>query len=467
MTPEKQEVDDLRTEVGSLRLQVTDMDSRIDALSRMVDRLLDERSTPGCAARVGAPVAAPGREGVPVKNEILPGAGWAKKRRLDADWDGTCDASAVAAEVARLAVGAPPRVKTEAGQESGVEAASAAVVAAGRGVEGNVRPKAEPTEGPVYNFSAEAGDASSAGMIIGGGPLSRESSFLRELDNMSIGSHGSMGMGGGGGGSLGPLQLVDVTTDEDDSGDCGGGSRSGLDVLNESFFDIDFDAEITAMPGSEQPGQHAAGLSEPPPTQQQPSSLPSLLMSPASDGALATTAVSIDENEPSSVGTAAPPATATAAAGAAAASTEGVGAADQEAKFEELTASLDSMPAESRRKLAEGMLALAQNPALFSTLANAGAAGVSAPTAYSAEISCVGSSSATTSVAGGGGGGGGSRSAATEAPEIAMPLASAALCAFAMHYMQAKAVKEPAGAMAAAAMDQSRHTVKRTASLRS
>lgn len=467
VTPEKQEVDDLRTEVGSLRLQVTDMDSRIDALSRMVDRLLDERSTTGGGVGVGgvAGAVAPERGGgVPVKHEILPGAGWAKKRRLDADWDGNCDTNTAATEVARLATGSP-RVKMEAGEESGMPAAAAAAVAVGRGVEGMARPKAEPTEQPVYHFPpAEVGDAASAGIIVGGGALLRDSSFLRDLDSMSIGSHGSMG---GGGGSLGPLQLVDVTTDEDDSGDCDGGSRSGLDVLNESFFDIDFDAEITSMPGSEHPDQVAGAVSE---QQRQPlqplQQLPSSSLPSTNDGAEAATAVSIDEDEPA-IATAPPPAATVAA------TTDGVGAADQEAKFEELTASLDSMPAESRRKLVEGMLALAQNPAVFSTLANAGAAGVSAPAAHSAEISSAGSSSSATtatSVAGGssdgGVGGGVSRSAATEAPEIAMPLASAALCAFAMHYLQAEAVKEPTNAMSAVAMDPSRHNIKRTASLR-
>lgn len=396
VAPEKQEVDDLRSEVGSLRLQVTDMDGRIDALSRMVDRLLEERSV---GIGNGSSVVVAGVDGVGVKHEIPTGAGWAKKRRLDGEWDATPAADTAERGVVRVAAG-PPCAKMETGEDSGVpevrETSSALV-------------KAEPTENPTYQFSVEAAGGTAAGdavgeeMIIGGGPLCRDSSFLRDLDNMSIGSAGS--------GSLGPLELIDVTAGDDRGS---GGNGGGLD-----FFDLDFEAEITSMPGSE------PGLND-----QQ-------------------------EQEPFATS----PAVSTAAERAA--PVDGVVIKDQEARIEELTASLDSMPAESRRKLAEGLLTLAQNPGVVSTFAKGGAAGAANIAASATGTESGSAVRSAAAVANGGG-----RVPATEAPEIAMPLASAALGAFMVHYAQAKAVKEPASSVAAVAMDASRHALKSAASSR-
>ena len=337
VTPEKQEVDDLRSEVGSLRLQVTDMDGRIDALSRMVDRLLEERS----AGAAGA-----GADGANVKHEIPPTAGWAKKRRLD----GECEPDS---GVVRLAAG-PPRVKMEAGETSGEPAS---LVGEGAGNDGTVRVKTELSRGPVYQFSAETAgapaDAGGDGEIIGGGALCRDSSFLRDLDNMSIGSVGSMMAGGG---SLGPLELIDVSGGDDENARAGG--NTGLDAMNESFFDIDFEAEITSMPGSD--------VASPKDNQQQ---LQQQRNPPASLADLAASGASPERSSAPSA-----PTTTTAAAPVAA--------------------------------------------------------------------------------------------AAPKTPEIAMPLASAALGAFVAHYAKANAVKEPANAVAAVAMDTSRRGLERTASLR-
>lgn len=354
VTPEKQEVDDLRSEVGSLRLQVTDMDGRIDALSRMVDRLLEERS------------AGAGGDGVNVKHEIPPAAGWAKKRRLDGEWDGTADAGeSDGGAVVRLAAG-PPRVKMEAAEPASLSGGAAENDA-------TVRVKTELSRGPVYQFSAETAGASAAagaaggeGEIIGGGALCRDSSFLRDLDNMSIGSVGSMMTGGG---SLGPLELIDVAASDDENTRAGG--NTGLDAMNESFFDIDFDAEITSMPGSDVASHDGQ------PQQQQRST-------PASGADPAT----IEASPSASTATvmAAPP---------------------------------NDLPSP---------LVLTSAPAVN------GGRGVAAP--------------------------------APETPEIAMPLASAALGAFVAHYAKASAVNEPASAVAAVAMDTSRRALERTASLR-
>lgn len=341
VTPEKQEVDDLRSEVGSLRLQVTDMDGRIDALSRMVDRLLEERS-----AGAGA-----GADGANVKHEIPPAAGWAKKRRLDGEWDGTADAGeSDGGAVVRLAAG-PPRVKMEAGETAG-EPASPGGEDTGNGT---VRIKPELSRDPVYQFSADTAEGASTGgaggEIIGGGALCRDSSFMRDLDNMSIGSVGSLVTGGG---SLGPLELIDVSSGDD--GNARAGGNTGLDAMNESFFDIDFEAEITSMPGSDVASTDSQ-------QQQQPK--------PAAD--------------PAAI---------------------------------EASPERTSAPSASTATVA-----------------------VAAPVAVAA-------------------------AAAPKTPEIAMPLASAALGAFVAHYAKANAVKEPANAVAAVAMDASRRALERTASLR-
>ncbi|CAM9220151.1 unnamed protein product, partial [Hapterophycus canaliculatus] len=151
VTPEKQEVDDLRSEVGTLRLQVTDMDSRIDALSRMVDRLLEERSV-SAGRGVGAAT-----DGASVKHEIPLTAGWAKKRRLVGEWDGPADANeSEGGAVVRLSAG-PPRVKMEAGESATSEqgAAASSNGGGGRRDAAAVRVKAElSAEEPMYQFSA-------------------------------------------------------------------------------------------------------------------------------------------------------------------------------------------------------------------------------------------------------------------------------------------------------------------------
>lgn len=352
VTPEKQEVDDLRSEVGSLRLQVVDMDGRIDALSRMVDRLLEERSAGGV--------------GVDVKHEISPTAGWAKKRRLAGEWDGTAGANeSEGGAVVRVAAGAP-RVKMEA---TGVPAAVSGGGGGGENDAAAVRVKPELSEEPVYQFSMGTGGDSTAGagdgdgLIIGGGALCRDSSFMRDLDNMNIGSAGSLMDGGG---SLGPLELIDVASSEDGEKSRAVGG-TGEDAMNESFFDIDFDAEITSMPGSDiasKDGQRQ---------QQQPS-------------ASETAAIEASSAKPA----------------ASATSTPAAPVAD---------------------------VAPASAPGVVNTLANGGRGGVAEP------------------------------------PEIALPLASAAIGAFMVHYATAQAVNEPASAVAAVALDKSRHALERTASL--
>ncbi|CAM9169961.1 unnamed protein product [Ectocarpus sp. 12 AP-2014] len=349
VTPEKQEVDDLRSEVGSLRLQVVDMDGRIDALSRMVDRLLEERSAGGA--------------GVDVKHEIPPTAGWAKKRRLAGEWDGTAGANeSESGAVVEVAAGHTSVVKMEAA------AGPTAVSGGGDGGENAaaaVRVKPELSEEPVYQFSMGTGGDPTAGagdgdgLIIGGGALCRDSSFLRDLDNMSV---GSMGVGG----SLGPLELIDVASSEDGEKSRAVGS-TGEDAMNESFFDLDFDAEITSMPGSDLASNDGQRQ------QQQPS-----------------------ESETAAI----------------------------ESSSTTPAASATSTPAAPMSGVAP-----ASAPGVVNTLVNGGRAGVAEP------------------------------------PEIALPLASAAIGAFMVHYATAQAVKEPASAVAAVALDKSRHALERTASL--
>lgn len=430
VTPEKQEVDDLRSEVGSLRLQVTDMDGRIEALSRMVDRLLEERSA-GTGECNGGGV---GVDGAMMKHEIPSSAGWAKKRRIEGEWDGASEASrSEGAGVVRMQAGPPACVKMEAGQETGASEEPSR--------SRSVQVKPELSVSPGYEFVAGAmggdgtgavSDGDGAGMIIGGGPLCRDSSFLRELDNMSIGSEVGGGGGGGGGGSLGPLQLIDVTGEDE---------GVSADVMTESFFNLDFEAEIISMSGL------VPGLDD-----QQPESLGS----ERNNSPVAK--IDSDASKPAAATAAFSP-SAPAAVAAAPIVDGGTALHDQEARIEELTASLDSMPAESRRKLAEGLLALAQNPAVVSTFATGGAAGPVVATAASpAATAQNGGASVTPETV---------SMAAPETPEIALPLASAALGAFMVHYAQAQAVKEPASAVAAAvAMDASRHAIKRATSLR-
>ena len=367
VTPEKQEVDDLRSEVGSLRLQVTDMDGRIDALSRMVDQLLEERS---------AGAAAVGADGSNVKHEIPPAAGWAKKRRLDGEWDGTTDlkeSEGGPGRVVRTAAG-PPCVKMESGEDR------AAMTGDGGGAaedDATVRVKAELSEGASTTPSS---GAAADGMIIGGGALSRNASFLRDLDNMSIGSVGSIMAGSGG--SLGPLELIDVASGDD------GGNAAGLgDVMSESFFDMDFEAEITSMPGSE-PSSRDGQCNE---QEQQQQQQPQRTSSASDPVAAATQAFSAQQSASS------PPAAAPATA-------------------------------------------------LAATAAVAAAAVVPASDVPAPQVPTPPPTAAKT-------------------PEIAMPLASAALGAFMVHYANAKAVKEPSNAVAAVAMDTSRHALERTTSL--
>ncbi|CAM9901919.1 unnamed protein product [Ascophyllum nodosum] len=232
-----------------------------------------------------------------------------------------------------------------------------------------MRVKEEAVESSVYpslrSVSRDNGGVSSDGdsddgMIIGGGPLCRDSSFLRDLDEMNIRSPASMITGGG---SLGPLELVDMTAcDEvEDNDDC------DLDSLEEELLSIDFATGVTPIAGSK------------------------------CDVAL--------------------------------------------------TASLEAMPADSKFKLAEGLLALAQSSRMGAALASAsGGGGVPAPLLAPTNS--------------------GARGVATEPPEIAIPLASAAIGAFAEYLAQAQAVQEPANAVAAVAIDASRRALERTASLR-
>lgn len=374
------------------------MDGRIDALSRMVDRLLEERSSSAATVSRGVGYdlgvgAGAGVDGLNVQTGMPPAAaGWAKKRRLDEEWDdGTADTNRPEGDAAviRLEAG-PPRVKVEAGD---VATRGGALEAQPKNENGGGRDatavlvKPELSEGTAtYGFPAAVGTAGSTAVleeevIIGGGALCRDSSFLRDLDNMSIGSVGSMmgggGSGGGGGGSLGPLQLIDVTSNDDDDNTRAGGNNAGLDVMNESFFDIDFEAEITSMPGSDKTD---LGDDQ---QQQQPS-----------EGDPAATQASSDK-----------------------------------------TTVFTTSPAVAVAAVAAAAAATAAPPALTPTSAAGAVASLSPPSP-------------------------------PETPEIAMPLASAALGAFMVHYATAKAVKEPANAAAAVAMDTSRHALERTASLR-
>lgn len=492
MTPEKQEVDDLRSEVGSLRLQVVDMDGRIDALSRMVDRLLEERAMTGSEGGASGSKSSINRM-MDVKHEIpslvSPASEadnncWSKKRRLDdvqQQWD----------ECMSLDVNAPPGVnmKMEAGEEvNGVASSISTDNTHGLGA---VQVKSEL----VYQFPGEATAPTGVeeedrrqGAIVGGGALCRDSSFLRDLDNMSIGSVGSLGsMIAAGGSGLGSLDLIDVTgevsvhmsgesgapggitgaginADHNVGGDHETSTVTGMDMLNESMFELDFEAEITSMSsGSDDVGKEQSSVEE----TRSPGEGEVVTNNKHQSAALISAVGGDADDSAESVGQtdAARDNTSTAAEGDVVVVTApvvpvpvdaGTVSPDQAARIEELTASLDSMPPESKFKLAEGLLALAQNPGVVSTFANNG--GTAAAATGSGNSIHSGAIPTT------------SRIVAPEAstPEIALPLASAALGAFMVHYAQAQAVKEPAGvvAVAAAAMDPSRHALERTASLR-
>lgn len=441
-TPEKQEVDDLRSEVGSLRSQVVDMDGRIDALSKMVDRLLE-------AGAAGGGKVTP----------IPPLENWAKKRRLDGELAGAADTmkpelaptagqsrsdSAVGIDAAGFA-----QVKPEVNaRETGTSVAEGAPCSdaspeGSNGVISSAGVKTELTEEPEYKFAAQVeslpgdveGDISGSpaggdGMIIGGGALCRDTSFIRNLDNMSIGSVSSLALdmidlGPSDGGSDGGDQeaLAPTSVEED----------TGSDVLNDSLFDIDFEAEITSM--SEEPTFPAQD---------------DLFASPLVDPAPAVA------SEPQA---AAQEATNATVADVTPAVNVAMTSKDQTAKIQEVTACLDSMPPESRRKLVEGLMALAQNNGVVSTFpANAASSSTStAPPTIAAATSSVPvtstSSTATTTAARAG------------TPEIAMPLASAAIGAFMLQHASAF-MNDPAAAVAAVTLDSSQRTVKRTTSLR-
>lgn len=413
VTPEKQEVDDLRSELGNLRLQVVDMDGRIDALSKMVDRLLE-------AAPGGGDEQKPKNDGIdidPADTTKRSLENWTKKRRLDAVPDSTAGSGMevrVDSSVAdRVNATGPPNVNVEGRQEAGEEWAGIDIKKEGTS---EVLVKAELTDEPVYKFPSHveslAGDVVGSesgedGAIIGGGPLCRgDTSFMRDLDNMSIGSVASVGSITNI--SLESLDLIDMTGSGNDNAD--EAEHDIVSGLNESFFDLDFEAEITSMT------EHAG------PT------------SPKQNG---------DGNAVFSDAVTEMPVTVS---------------KDHAARIEELTASLDSMPPESRRKLTESLLALAQNPGVVSTLAATSIATTTVSTAGPSTTSAVAAAVPTASSAAG--------QAKATTPEIALPLASAALGAFMVHYAQAQAVKEPASAVAAVAMDPSRHALKRTASLR-
>ena len=404
-TPDKQEVDDLRSEVGSLRLQVTDMDHRIETLSRMVDHLLEERSAAlGVSDSFGAK-----SNGIVAKHEIPSVAGSAKRRRLDEEMDG---AEPAASEDFRES--SPSRVKVEGVEESA-------------GMEGRddgremMRVKEEAVESSVYpllrSVSRDNGGVSSDGdsddgMIIGGGPLCRDSSFLRDLDEMNMGSPASMITGGG---SLGPLELVDMTAcDEvEDNDDC------DLDSLEEELLSIDFATGVTPIAGSK--------CDVVKPCKQ--SSL--ALDQPLKQGPVEWSQGASGASSP----------------GMRYAPMQGFVSCEEHSRFKALTASLEAMPADSKFKLAEGLLALAQSSRMGAALASAsGGGGVPAPLLAPTNS--------------------GARGVATEPPEIAIPLASAAIGAFAEYLAQAQAVQEPANAVAAVAIDASRRALERTASLR-
>lgn len=374
-TPDKQEVDDLRSEVGSLRLQVTEMDSRIEALSRMVDQLLSERSATSSSLSDGHK-----SEIMTSKYEIPLGSGNMKRRRVDGEIH-----RAVSAD------GEPTPIKIETGMEcsrteSGIGCGDVSVL----------EDKEEESDGSMNRFGSK--DEGSEGMIIGGEPLYRDTSFFRELDNMSM---GSVQMADGGG-SLDPLQLFDVTT--------------GVDVDNDGdLFDLDFSPDITSIPGSgstlsESSKQQTPFLDQP--LEQQPTGF-------LKDSSKAPSAP-----------------------------VDGAFPRYQQGRFEELTASLNAMPTESKRNLAEGLLAMAQSSSMGVALTGTGSS-----TASPISTNPVPASD-------------GARGAITEPPEIAIPLASAALGAFALHYAKAQAGQEPANAVTAVALDASRHAVKRTTSLR-
>lgn len=443
-------MDDLRSEVGSLRLQVVDMDSRIEALSRMVDRLLEERATGGIA--VPAEVGKDASSAQPRKT-------WTKRRRVEEDHESSeRNSGDVEASV--------PCVKED--METSCDEID------GDCETGPVQVKAEPTPGDSFPFQndavgenpvpavqaqaveggGEGGDP--APVIVGGGPLTRgggisRDSFLGDLDNMSLGSVDSLGSIAAV--SLSSLEPIDVNTSMSQGGVVGGvrtadadeaaGSSAGGTMGFESLFDIDFDAEITAMTPTGGACAEHQGLSP-----QLEGSLSRGQQRPAAVGSSAVGAAGravpgeIDlGNVSSAVGSIqlSSPAEASSPEGA-----TGMGVSqDQAARIEELKASLDSMPPDSKLKLAEGLLALAQNPGMVATM---GGAGVSDPRGTLRP---------------------GVPVASRSTPEIAMPLASAALGAFMVRYAQAQAVKEPASSVAAAVnMDPTQHALKRTASLR-
>lgn len=435
-------MDDLRSEVGSLRSQVVDMDGRIDALSKMVDRLLE------AGAAAGGKVT-----------PIPPLENWAKKRRLDGEMSGAADTmkpesapaaiqsgsnNPVGVDVAGLSQVKPdvnvPETRTIAAEGA---PSSDTPSEGSHGVLGSAGVKTELKEEPEYKFATQVeslpGDVkgdlggSAAGddeIIIGGGPLCRDTSFIRNLENMSIGSVSSLS-----------LDMVDLGPSD---GDSGGGDQealapagvqedTGSDVLNDSLFDIDFEAEITSM---------SEGPTFPP----QDDLFSSPLVDPAP--AVASEPQAAAEEAPTATGAEVPPTVNVA-----------MSSKDQTAKIQEVTACLDSMPPESRRKLVEGLMALAQNNGVVSNFS-----ATAAPSSTSAAPPA-GAAASTTSVPATATAPASTTAARAGTPEIAMPLASAAIGAFMLQHASAF-MNDPAAAVAAVTLDSSQRTVKRTTSLR-
>lgn len=415
-------------------MQVVDMDGRIDALSKMVDRLLEAGAGAGGGADA-KPTAIPRLEN------------WAKRRRLDGELSGVAGMrSAVGEEAATAGEGATglQQVKMENGRQSGASLETGNDAEGGTGEPGRV--KAELTEEPEYKFSSQVeslpgdvgrddvGVESDDGMIIGGGLLCRGTSFIRNLDNMSIGSVSS-------------LDLIDLTSS---GGDVGADQIPGQDVasnaLNDSLFDvIDFEAEITSMSEGPEVSSSSSVVGN-----------HDVITSHDNSALLeATTTVTELQNTVADTSTVAVAAPAGSTVMASVSSTPAdiatnLMTTDQTAKIQELTACLDSMPPESRRKLAEGLLALAQNPPMGSPF-TVTASSNTKPVALGASAAAA---PAATSVV-----------TATGTPEIALPLASAALGAFMLQNASAFMNREQA-VVAAIKMDSSRHAIKRTTSLR-
>ncbi|CAM9145990.1 unnamed protein product [Choristocarpus tenellus] len=532
VTPEKQEVDELRSEVATLRLQVADMDGRIEFLSRMVDDLLQSKFKGLKVDDDMSPVPIPAQS---APDEKIVNAGddsnGSKKRRLvsaglieedekkSTTAGGNMEVPVMVKEACpggvaagyRSGIGAGPWASTagplpvkmelvpyEEPETLSMSNLSPRLEAMGPVASGTRSPIMEETQ-PSQRLQQEDSERGILGvdihnrtgdpegfMVVGGGPLSRSNSFMNVLDGMvGLGSFASSS------GSIGSM-IVDIAEEttannersrsKDDSEQ---EACSELDMLSYSLLDLDFEREITSMnrEGGSGSGEVVGETLMPTmawetnselSTSSFPLAVQSTVGAGESDGRGALESESEVEVDVGYEDDMTP-------------SEENIGgvvsvakpselSATQSVKLAELTASLNAMPEESRRKLAEGLLTLAQNPDVAAALASNKAhkgkhMPVTTSTSCAVDEKPISGSNVLTPPEG-------EPSAftvaytnpivnAAGAPEIALPLASAALGAFMVHYAQAQHIKvtEPAVSSVGADASTLRRRMERTASL--